>query len=322
MNWLLEAYAVFYAGFGFLANNYAQCSSTEMLQLALAGTAGAGTLRMGLRAVAGERMRQRLVPVDLGSEPILAVALQRAQHVVALKRPIRCYWAEDGGPQLATLGYFRPSLIISRHIADVLVPDELEAALAHELQHARRHDVLRMDVGRIGFDLAALSVGFALVLFLAFYVGAFEMNRLVAASAVAGGLLLILPGGKALTRRLERQAEFACDRAAAAGRGGALAVAAALVKVARLEKRNATYGLPAMVPLFSAATFQLRVQRLMTAGNGAGSRHPGGRWWLAAAAALAVPAFALALPLDIEQAAAAGCSTCGLVVEKSEGWPG
>ncbi len=168
MTWLLEIYAAAYAGFGFLAHNYAQCSSTQILQMVVIATAAVGTTWIGLRASANERMRRRLRPVVVARQPALAAALDRAQRIVRLKRPIDCYWAECGDFQLATLGYFQPSLIVGRHVADALSPEELEAALAHELMHARRRDALRVDLSRVLFALLSLAAIFALILFLVF----------------------------------------------------------------------------------------------------------------------------------------------------------
>ncbi len=320
MTWLLEVYAAVYAGFGFLAHNYAQCSSTQILQMVLIATAIAGVAWIGLRASANERMRSRLIPVIGAREPVLAAALERAQRIVQLKRPIDCYWAESSDFQLATLGYFRPSLIIGRRVVDALAPEELEAALAHELMHARRRDALRIDLGRVLFALLSLAAIFALILFLVFYVGAFGIDLLLALSVVVGSLILVAANGHVLARYFERRAEFACDRAAAAGRGGTLATAAALVKVAQLENGAARYRLAAAVPLFSAETFQLRVRRLVDA-NEADVVAPKRRWPAYAGATLLALAIAVVLqPPDMRKAAAAGCVTCELVVEKSAHW--
>ncbi|MGI8706518.1 MAG: M56 family metallopeptidase [Sphingomicrobium sp.] len=319
MTWLLEVYAAAYAGFGFLAHNYAQCSSTQILQMVLVATAAAGAAWIGLRASANERMRRRLLSVIVAREPTLAAALERAQSIVQLKRPIECYWSEGGDFQLATLGYFQPSLIIGRRVVDALAPEELEAALAHELMHARRRDALRVDLGRVLFALLSLAAIFALILFLVFYVGAFGIDRPLALSVVACSLVLVAAAGHVLIRHLERRAEFACDRAAAAGQGGALATAAALVKVAQLEKGTDRYRLAAAVPLFSAETFQLRVRRLIDA-KGADPLPPKRRWQFAGVALLSLSVAAVAQPPDMKRAAAAGCVTCELVMEKSAGW--
>ena len=320
MTWLLEIYAVAYAGFGFLANNYAQCSSTQILQMVLIATAAAGAAWIGLRASANERMRRRLIPVSLAREAALAAALHRARRTVQLKGAIDCYWAESGNFQLATLGYFRPSLIIGRDVAAALAPDELEAALTHELMHARRRDALRIDVARVLFAFVSLAAIFAFVLFLVFYVGAFPIDRLLALSVVACTVPIVALAGHLLIRHLERRAEFACDRAAAAGQGGALATAAALVKVAQLERGTDRFRLAAAAPLFSAETFQLRVRRLIETKGADPLPRKRRHRQLAGAALLSLSVAAVAQPPDIERAAVDGCVACQLVVEKSAGW--
>lgn len=321
MIWAQEIYAGLYAAFGFLAHNHAQCSSTHLLQIVLFGVAGASLARIGLRAAAGGRLRRRLVAVDLDREPALRAALAQASRIVPTKRTIECHWAKEHGFQLATLGYFRPSLVIGRQVVEGLAPEELEAALAHELMHAARRDVLRGDLGRAGLLVGGLASLFALILFLAFFVGVFAMDRGLALAAIAGGLVLLSAGARALGRRLDRKAEFACDRAAASGRGGPLAVAAAIVKVAKIERARRR-PLPAIAPLFSAETFHLRVRRLIAAADlpaapSRGAKIPPTRtaWMLAA-----LPILVLIGSFDIEEAAAEGCATCQLVVEKTALW--
>lgn len=99
-----------------------------------------------------------------------------------------------------------------------------------------------------------------------------------------------------------------------------LATAAALVKVARLEKGTERHRLAAAVPLFSAETFHLRVRRLISAQGP--NPLPAKRRWprLAGAALLSLSVAVVAQPPDMKRAAAAGCFTCELVIEKSANW--
>lgn len=50
-------------------------------------------------------------------------------------------WLIDGaGPTLALAGVFRPKLVVSRDVVDTLPPDQLAAAVRHELAHANAWD--------------------------------------------------------------------------------------------------------------------------------------------------------------------------------------
>ena len=47
------------------------------------------------------------------------------------------------------VGFLRPRVVVSTALIDALSPAELQAALAHEASHQRRHDPLRLLVGRV-----------------------------------------------------------------------------------------------------------------------------------------------------------------------------
>lgn len=113
--------------------------------------------------------------------------------------PLQASMVETVFPVVAIVGLTRPTLFVARSVVEACSPAELDAVLAHELAHARQHDNLR---------------------------------RLV--MVAAPDWLGLGPGGRQLDASWRQAAEFAADESAAAGRDGAVHLAAALVKVARL----------------------------------------------------------------------------------------
>jgi len=61
--------------------------------------------------------------------------------VPALRVPV--YRVENGASLLAVTGIFRPRIFVAREITEVLSPDELRAALAHEIAHVSSCDNLK-----------------------------------------------------------------------------------------------------------------------------------------------------------------------------------
>src|SRR5262249_45927772 len=55
----------------------------------------------------------------------------------------RVYCVENESPLVAVTGIFRPKIFVSRQGLNVLSPEELRAAIAHEMHHVRRFDNLK-----------------------------------------------------------------------------------------------------------------------------------------------------------------------------------
>jgi Zn-dependent protease with chaperone function len=163
--------------------------------------------------------------------------------------------AESEAPVVLLAGVFRTRLVVSRGVRKALAPDQLAAALRHERAHRASRD---------------------------------NLKRLVLAAAPG-----VAPFGHGL-RSLElgwaRMAEWAADDCAAAGSPRrSLALAGALVKVARMGAA------PPAAPLATglmadAADLSVRVERLLNPRAPVGAEWTG-RWWpgvLAAATGAAV----------------------------------
>ncbi len=109
-------------------------------------------LYLGLAFAAGDRARaawrQRAVMRALVIEPVVptsafAEAARRAGLEATRLRVVA------GLPNPAfTSGWWRPRVYVARDLPERLAPDELEAVLAHEAEHVRRRDPLRLFVLR------------------------------------------------------------------------------------------------------------------------------------------------------------------------------
>jgi heat shock protein HtpX len=102
--------------------------------------AAAGVYRYGDRALLGMLGAR---PHALAEHPILRSATDTVAAKLAV-RPPQLYVIADGFPRLFAVGRGPRSstLAVSTGALQTLRPEELEAAIAHELAHVRRRDVL------------------------------------------------------------------------------------------------------------------------------------------------------------------------------------
>ena len=155
--------------------------------------------------------------------------LRRAEPVSLKGVTIPAYRLRYSTPVLAVVGTLRPRLFIAGQVMDSLSHEELEMALAHERGHLLARDTLRRAVVHVCRDL------------LPFFVPAM------------------------LARAWVSEAERAADEfAARSGARGALALAAALIKIARLMPPGSNSVAPAGAFLLEVANDGVagRVQRL------------------------------------------------------------
>jgi Zn-dependent protease with chaperone function len=68
---------------------------------------------------------------------------RRAEPIDLPGVPIRSYRLVQSRPQMAIVGLFRPKLFISSGALELLEPEELQAAIAHEAAHHRAGDLWR-----------------------------------------------------------------------------------------------------------------------------------------------------------------------------------
>jgi Zn-dependent protease with chaperone function len=143
-------------------------------------------------------------------------------------------------PVVAVVGLRRPTLVIARSVLEACTPEELEAVLAHEQGHIDRHDNLR---------------------------------RLLMYAAPDALTWLPFPLRLETAWRAATE-EAADDEAARTGDEGRVALASALLKVARLATGPRPAGFTPASALYCGENLDGRVRRLLQPFEGAGLSQP------------------------------------------------
>jgi Zn-dependent protease with chaperone function len=152
---------------------------------------------------------------------------QAASPLVLPGAPVPAFRIEAPRPLMALVGIVRPRLIVSSGLVDALTPEELEASVAHELGHHKARD---------------------------------NFKRL--AMRGAPDVLCWLPAAAHLERRWAAAAEHTADAAGCTTSEIRLALASALVKVARLMPAPGPAGEP-ISTLVGGGDIASRVERLI-----------------------------------------------------------
>jgi Zn-dependent protease with chaperone function len=153
--------------------------------------------------------------------------LAHATPTILAGAPAPVYCLDAPVPAMTLVGVFRPKLLVTRPLMDALTPEELQAAVEHEVGHLASRDNLKRLAMRATPD--ALS---------------------------------LLPASRRLERDWALAAEHAADAQAAHDSGTGLALASALIKVARLTPVARAAGALAS-PLVGGEGIAARVERLM-----------------------------------------------------------
>jgi Zn-dependent protease with chaperone function len=125
--------------------------------------------------------------------------LRQGEPIEIIGIAIKAYQIEHTFPLIAIVGFMRPKLFIARQVLELLAPEEIAAALAHEKGHLIARDNLKRGLLQACRDV-----------------------------------LLIIPSGRSLDRAWSEASEEAADEnAARQGNGAALDLASALVKIAK-----------------------------------------------------------------------------------------
>ena len=170
----------------------------------------------GFTQVAGLRRRGESAGAEL-----LAVVASRALRM-GVTRPVRVLLSTVRSSP-SVVGWIRPVILLPAAALAGLTPEQLEAVLAHELAHIRRHDYL--------------------------------VNLL---QMVAEALLFYHPAVWWVSRRIRHERELCCDDLAVRACGGALPYARALTA---LEKMRATQ--PVLALGSTGGPLFFRIQRLL-----------------------------------------------------------
>lgn len=231
--WLLVA--VVSTGFGALG--WLIGGRTTALLFALCSVlAATGVYRYGDRALLGMLGAR---PFALAEDPILRSTADKTAAKLGVRPPL-LYVIPDGFPRLFVVGRGPRSstLAVSAGALQALRPEELEAAIAHELAHVARRDVL---------------VQTAVVLFAATLVelsrvgGWFSRALLFVFAPIASAFVHLL---------LSQKRELESDRLAAMATGGAHDLADALSRLDRAAELVEFAASPATEPLYPVDPFE------------------------------------------------------------------
>ena len=153
------------------------------------------------------------------------------------------YGLPDASPVISLAGLLRPRVFVARPVVEAFTSDELAVSLAHEVAHHDARD-----------NLKRLAV------------------------ACSPDLLGFWPSGRALERRWRAAVEFAADDRAVDGEESrAVALASALIKVARLSPAAAATG--SASTFYDGTLLAARIDRLLaSAGDHAAERRPAHPW--------------------------------------------
>jgi Zn-dependent protease with chaperone function len=145
---------------------------------------------------------------------------------------IEAYQIEHTFPLIAIVGFLRPRLFVASQVLQILTPEEISAAVAHENGHLAARDNLKRGLLQACRDA-----------------------------------LLIIPSGRSLDKAWSEASEEAADEnAARQGNAVALDLASALVKIARKIPHGARPTMPAGVFLLGdeeTKGIKSRVRRLL-----------------------------------------------------------
>jgi Zn-dependent protease with chaperone function len=140
--------------------------------------------------------------------------------------PVPVFCRDAPAPAMSLVGVFRPVLLVTSPLVDVLTAEELGAAIAHECGHLGSRDNLKRLAMRATPDALSFT-----------------------------------PASRRLEREWALAAEHAADARAARDEQGGLALASALVKVARLTPPAPAPALAS--PLVGGDALAARIERLM-----------------------------------------------------------
>ncbi len=214
---LLFVLAVFAPAF----QRFEPAEAGEAVGFGLACLAAAALAVMGhaaVRGAAGLRMSARQA----------RAWLRDSDEVSRPGAPVRIHCVRSDRPSVSLIGVFRPRLFITRPVVEALTEEELEAVVAHELEHRSAWDNLKRLVVLASPDLLALA-------------GA----------------------GRRLEARWAQAVEADADRRAGRGESGRrLALASAILKVARLMPAATPHPAP-VSDIYSGGPVAARVERLV-----------------------------------------------------------
>lgn len=199
--------------------------------VALLGLLVTGVAIRFLRLVRPTRLEVEMKAVSPEQRAKWERVVTRLKEVAKMQIPDLVIATETHGV-CQVRGVFSPRVVVSQDLLDGLTDYELTGAIAHELAHIRRGDLL------LGYLMAACH-----------------------------HVLFYLPISRYCYLRWKEAREFACDDQAVAWTGKPLALASALVKAAR-GLQDQRYHLSACHLVTARTSLEVRVERLLRQADG------------------------------------------------------
>jgi Zn-dependent protease with chaperone function len=249
------------AGLDFLAQNPANCSAVELLQIG-----GLVVLALAaLRALAGAFVLQA---IKRGARPVaqssrLFTIYRRAAAELGVRRPPALLLSRSAIAPLFIAGVWRPFIVIDARLARTAADDELRVAMLHELAHYRRGDNLRSaSVGPLlAGALALTATAIALQTSFGHAWFRFDLDKALPLLATLPPVAYLIV--RSLAARLALRREIACDDETVRATGDPLLVASALLSFATATVAARGAKLPRHACLVDAGNVETRVRRLM-----------------------------------------------------------
>ena len=229
---LVAVLAAAFGGLGWLIGGL----TTALLFVLCSLLAATGVYRFGDRALLGMLGAR---PFALAEDPVLRSGADKVAAQLGI-RPPALYLIDDGFPRLfaAGRGPLSSSLAVSVGALRSMRREELEAAIAHELAHVRRRDVL----------VQTFVVLFAATLVEMSRVGGWFSRVLLYVFAPIGAAFIHL--------LLSPRRELHADALAAASTGAAHDLADALMRLDRAAELVDFEASPATEPLYPVDPFE------------------------------------------------------------------
>lgn len=256
-----QVYSQVLEGFTLLVRNPIECAAVGLLQNFAALLILAVFVQTLIQAIATFRMNRA---AEAWTDPRVLDLLRDCSRSFSARRVPKLMIAAAAAPHVFTAGYLRPSIHLSRKLAEALDDAELRAVLCHELAHVERRDnaaawaVRSLSVLALGLVPAALALELTIA-HETVHFGSSNAKILAVFIAVMIGFVWRFLGRPAIELR-----EIACDDRAIDVSGDPLALAGAIAKTWKLERSRALKRWNgAHASLVFDAGAETRIRRLM-----------------------------------------------------------
>jgi beta-lactamase regulating signal transducer with metallopeptidase domain len=187
----------------------------------------AGVLGLSLRSIVGWSSAQRLKRADTSpADPVWEQHLDRLSRVLRVSGPVRLAKSALAGTP-SVIGWLKPVILVPAAAFARMDPEQLEALLAHELAHIRRHDYI--------------------------------VNLIQSAAET---LLFYHPAVWRVSRKIRIERENCCDDLAVSVCGDVVTYARALTRLEELRTGGSQFAMAA-----DAGSLLTRVRRLLEPGR-------------------------------------------------------